>query len=390
MSKIDDMIKNLCPDGVEYKPLGETCFYPKQGIDFNSLDENSYVGVENLLKNKSGKTKSAFLPKTGCPIEYLRNDILIGNIRPYLKKIWIADNNGGTNGDVVLIRIKKEYVNLLLPPFLYYLLSSDSFFEYDTQYSRGAKMPRGDRDMIAKYPIPLPPLPIQEEIVKILYGFTRLEAELEAELEVRKKQYEYYCDKLLSFEGMNMSQPGEIRLMAVSELCDISRGRVMSKKFLSDNPGNYPVYSSQTANDGVLGRISTFDYDGEYLTWTTDGANAGSVFHRKGKFSITNVCGLLRVKHAMVLPRYLFYILKKTAPSAVNSGMGNPKLMSNMMGMIKIPVPAIKEQERIVSILDKFDALVNDFTIGLPAALTARRQQYEYYRDRLLSFKKRA
>ena len=68
MSKIDDMIKNLCPDGVEYKPLGEICFYPKQGIDFDTLDENSYVGVENLLKNKRGKTISAYVPKTGCPI----------------------------------------------------------------------------------------------------------------------------------------------------------------------------------------------------------------------------------------------------------------------------------------------------------------------------------
>ena len=160
----------------------------------------------------------------------------------------------------------------------------------------------------------------------------------------------------------------------------------MSKKYLSENAGDYPVYSSQTANEGIFGRISTFDYNGEYLTWTTDGANAGSVFHRNGKFSITNVCGLLRVKNEMVLPRYLFYILKKTAPSAVNSGMGNPKLMSNVMALIKVPIPAIKEQERIVSILDKFDALVNDLTSGLPAELAARRQQYEYYRDRLLSF----
>ena len=81
----------------------------------------------------------------------------------------------------------------------------------------------------------------------------------------------------------------------VGDICDISRGRVMSKDYIRENEGEYPVYSSQTENNGELGRISTFDFDGEYLTWTTDGANAGTVFYRNGKFSITNVCGLLRV-----------------------------------------------------------------------------------------------
>ncbi len=160
----------------------------------------------------------------------------------------------------------------------------------------------------------------------------------------------------------------------------------MSKEYIRDHSGMYPVYSSQTADDGVFGKIDSFDYEGEYLTWTTDGANAGSVFYRSGQFSITNVCGLLKVKTPSVLPQYLFYILKKIAPAYVNSGMGNPKLMSNVMGTIKVPVPSMEEQQRIVSILDRFDALVNDLTSGLPAEIKARRQQYEYYRDKLLTF----
>ena len=79
-------------------------------------------------------------------------------------------------------------------------------------------------------------------------------------------------------------------------LVELSRGRVMSKEYLAENAGKHPVYSSQTANNGEIGRINTFDYDGEFITWTTDGANAGTVFHRTGKFSITNVCGLIKVK----------------------------------------------------------------------------------------------
>lgn len=160
----------------------------------------------------------------------------------------------------------------------------------------------------------------------------------------------------------------------------------MSKDYLTENAGEFPVYSSQTANDGVFGRIKSYDYDGEYLTWTTDGANAGSVFFRTGKFSITNVCGLLKVKDSEVNPRYLYYALGGVAKKYVSSGMGNPKLMSNVMAGIKIQLPTIKEQNRVVSILDNFDKLVNDISEGLPAELKARRQQYEYYRNKLLTF----
>ena len=96
---------------------------------------------------------------------------------------------------------------------------------------------------------------------------------------------------------------------SVSEIAKICRGQVMSKDFLRDNAGEYPVYSSQTENDGMLGKITTYMFDGEYLTWTTDGANAGTVFYRKGKFSVTNVCGVIDVTDETILTKYLFYVL---------------------------------------------------------------------------------
>ena len=137
-----------------------------------------------------------------------------------------------------------------------------------------------------------------------------------------------------------------------------------------------------------MGLISEYAYDGEYLTWTTDGANAGTVFYRNGRFNITNVCGLLKSKSNNINIRYLYFILGITADKYVSRGMGNPKLMSNVMGSIKIPVPPMEEQERIVAILDKFEALCNDLTSGLPAEIQARHKQYEYYRDKLLTFEK--
>ncbi|KXB64599.1 type I restriction modification DNA specificity domain protein [Parvimonas sp. KA00067] len=175
--------------------------------------------------------------------------------------------------------------------------------------------------------------------------------------------------------------PEGVEYRRVDEICDISRGKVMSKDFIQANEGEYPVYSSQTENDGELGRISSYAYDGEYLTWTTDGANAGSVFYRKGKFSITNVCGLLKVNREDVLTRYIFHTLQVEAPKYVNKGMGNPKLMSNVMSGIKLPVPPLEVQREIVHILDSFTLL----TAELTAELTARKKQYEYYRDKLLN-----
>ena len=162
----------------------------------------------------------------------------------------------------------------------------------------------------------------------------------------------------------------------IDEICDISRGRVMSKDYIQANQGEYPVYLSQTENDGELGKISSFDYEGEYLTWTTDGANAGSIFYRNGKFSITNVCGLLRVNKDYVITRYIYHSLQIEAPKYVNKGMGNPKLMSNVMARIKLAVPPLEVQREIVRILDSFTLLT--------AELTARKKQYEYYRDELL------
>ena len=162
----------------------------------------------------------------------------------------------------------------------------------------------------------------------------------------------------------------------------LSRGKVMSKQFLEENKGEYPVYSSQTANNGEIGRISGFEYDGEYITWTTDGANAGTVFYRKGKFSITNVCGLVEINSDQLLTKFVYYYLTISTKKYVSSGMGNPKLMSNVMRKIKIPILPLEIQEKIVQILDKF----TDYVTELTSELTSRKKQYSYYRDKLLSF----
>ena len=207
-SKLDKLTQQYCPDGVATVPLGEVAHYAKTRIDASEMNENNYVGVENLLQEKKGKTIASSVPASGSVIAFECGDVLIGNIRPYLKKIWLADCNGGTNGDVLTVQINDR--SFLMPEFLYYVLSSDQFFLYDMQNSKGAKMPRGSKEAVMKYTIPVPPLPVQSEIVRILDNFDAICSDLNiglpAEIEARQKQYEFYRDKLLTFKESTNGQ----------------------------------------------------------------------------------------------------------------------------------------------------------------------------------------
>ncbi len=177
--------------------------YSKTRIAANELTHEHYVGVDNLLQNKQGKTTSSYVPTTGKLTRYEVGDILLGNIRPYLKKIWRATNVGGTSGDVLVVRINESEKNNLSSSFLYYLLASDGFFDYSMQSAKGAKMPRGDKAAIMKYKIPVPEIAEQKRIVTILDKFDALVNDistgLPAELSARRSQYEYYRGKLLTF-----------------------------------------------------------------------------------------------------------------------------------------------------------------------------------------------
>jgi type I restriction enzyme S subunit len=187
-----------------WKTLGEICMYSKTRIPATNLDHDNYVGVDNLLQNCVGKMTSNYVPEIGNFTCYESDDILLGNIRPHLKKIWHADRRGGTNGDVLVIRIKDAQKEHLNPRYLYQVLANDKFFDYNMQNAKGAKMPRGSKAAIMNYKIPIPSLSEQNRIVSILDKFNTLVSDisegLPAEIAARRKQYEHYRDKLLSFK----------------------------------------------------------------------------------------------------------------------------------------------------------------------------------------------
>lgn len=192
---------NVGGQEVEWKKMSEVSFYPKTRIDASELSDNSYIGVENLLKDKLGRTDSTVKPE-GSVIQFVEKDILIGNIRPYLRKIWKSDCKGGTNGDVLCIRVKVP--SEVSADYLFHILSSEKFFLYDIKNSKGAKMPRGDKSAVMDFEIPIPSLEEQYRIVSILDRFesltTSLQSGLPAEISARRQQYEYYRDKLLTFK----------------------------------------------------------------------------------------------------------------------------------------------------------------------------------------------
>lgn len=394
MSQIDQLMAKLAQKGTRHVLMSEVAGYSPTRIDAEYLDETSFVGVDNLVADKGGRVDASYLPNTARLTAYEPGDVLLGNIRPYLKKVWLATNAGGCSGDVLAVRIKDEFRPDLLPEFLYYLLSSDEFFTYNMQHAKGAKMPRGNKPAILGYRIPVPPLDVQHEIVRILDQFTQLEAELEAELEARRVQLAYYRGSALG------EQRTDIKTAVLGDIADFKYGftdkaaDVGTHRFLRITDINA---QGKLSVDGAK-FVSAGDAASEYVVRPGDllMARTGATY---GKTMLVDVDDpavyasfliRIRFKESQMLPAYYWHYAQSAAywtqANSLVSKAGQPQFNANALKKVRVPMPSLEEQRRIVDTLDKFDALVNDITIGLPAELAARRKQYEYYRDKLLTF----
>jgi type I restriction enzyme, S subunit len=169
------------------------------------------------------------------------------------------------------------------------------------------------------------------------------------------KKYDSYKDSGVEWIGEIPSHWG---YSIVGRHFEIGRGRVISKIEIEDNKGEFPVYSSQTTNNGELGKINTYDFDGEYVTWTTDGVHTGTCFYRKGKFNTTNVCGMLSIRNTPYSLPFLSFFLNQVTRPYVRIDI-NPKLMNNMMSEIPLVLPPIHEQQQIVQFLDTKTSLID-------------------------------
>ena len=382
MPKLDKLIRELCSDGVKVFRLEEIAHYAKTRIDCKTINEDNYVGVENLLQNKAGKTKATSVPTTGMVIAYQKNDILIGNIRPYLRKVWLADCEGGTNGDVLTVQI--EDTEKVIPQFLYYVLSSEKFFLYDIQNSKGAKMPRGSKDAVMKFEVPLPHLDVQREIVRMLDSYTEsvveLQRQLTAELTARKTQYAYYRDKLLQYKMPTKEYE-------VGEICEVSAGGDVPKEHFSKEKSEQykvPVISNGCGINAFYGYTDAARVDKPAVTVAARGTIGYAEYRDYPYFPIIRLITLIPRDDKQLNAKYLYYSLEGRHYKVPTSGI--PQLTVPVIKKEKVSIPPLDVQNRIVNVLDNFEKICSDLNIGLPAEIEARQKQYEYYRDKLLTF----
>ncbi|MHC1705916.1 MAG: restriction endonuclease subunit S [Bacteroidales bacterium] len=409
MSNVEELIQQLCPNGVMFVELGKLgIFYGgltgKSKIDFENGNAK-FITYMNVFSNIAVKTDiDDYVKISGHENQ---NEVKFGDVL-FTGSSETPDECGMSS---VLNEMIDEplYLNsfcfgfrlndkrLFLPDFLKYLFRDVQVRKQIGQTASGVTRFNISKKRFAKIQIPIPPLPIQQEIVNILDKFTSLEAELEAELEARKKQYEYYRNALLNFEGKEVEWKtlGEVCLKTENikwkenqnsffqyiDLSSVSRENNKITETQIINSENAPSRAQQIVNkdDVIFG--TTRPTLKRYSLVTSEYNN---------QICSTGFC-VLRANKEILLSKFLFFILTTSAfynyIEFNQEGAGYPSISNSAVKKFPIPIPSITEQHRIVGILDKFDALVNDISIGLPAEKVARRKQYEYYRGKLLDFK---
>ena len=365
MSKIEKLIKELCPDGVEHKKMCEimkNISPPKKITKNDYLTDGKYPILDQGQKFIVGYTndEKSIMPED----EY----IIFGDHTCEIKYINMSFSQGADG-----IKILKTVNKHNMCKFIYYAFKKLNFLPIGYQRHWN----------IAKdLTIPIPPLPIQEEIVRILDKFTQLEAELEAELEARKKQYEYYRNNLLSFDADFVEREYLLynKKKRIGDFAKILYG----KDYRALPEGNIPVYGT----GGIINYVGRYIFNKSSIILPRKGS-LKNVFYCEKHFWATDTTFYLEIDETVVRPKYLYYFLLTQKLEDLNIAGGVPSLTREDIIRIYVPIPSLETQEQIVEILDRFDMLVNDLRSGLPAEINARRKQYEYYRDKLLSFREK-
>ena len=418
MSKLQELINKLCPNGVEYKPLAEVFemrngYTPsKNNPDFweggtipwfrmDDIRENGRILSDSIQHITPSAIKGKGLFEANSFI--LATTATIGE-----HALIIADSLA--NQQFTNLKVRKSLSNLLVTKFIYYyMFIVDDFCKRNTNVSGFASV---DMDKLKKMPFPVPPIEVQEEIVRILDSFSDYAAELQAELQARKQQYEYYRNLLLTFNpsaygcGTDDEQKDGVttwgghnykiqwkKLGEIGNICMCKR----ILKHQTNTKSGIPFYKIGTFGKVADSYISedlfmeykkkySFPQKGEILISASGTIGRAVIYDGEDAYFQDSNIVWINNDESMVLNKYLYYFYQIVDWNV--EGGTIKRLYNTNLSNTPIPIPPLELQEKIVAILDRFETLVNDLTNGLPAEIAAVKDQYEYYRNKLLTFKK--
>ena len=401
MSRLDELIAQLCPDGVEYKKLGEFATVSRGG----SFQKKDFVenGVPCIHYGQIYTRYGLYADKTFTFIseecaknqkKALHGDIVMAvtseNIEDVCKCIaWLGEDGVAVSGHSAIIHHNQN------PKYLMYWLHTEMFFAQKRKIAHGTKVIEVTPDKLLDVVIPVPPLPVQQEIVRILDSFTALTAELTAELTARQKQYAYYADRLLLGIG---NQYPKVELGSIANFMygftDKARDNgdtrfiritdIMDNGTLSQNDAKYinisPESKKYILHKGDIVMARTGATYGKTLFIPDDTPSVFASFLIK-----------IQLDNTKILNRYYWHFAQSNlywdqAKKLVSTG-GQPQFNTGAISRVRIPMPTILEQKHVIDVLDKLEGISSNLHDGLPAEITARQKQYEYYRDKLLTFK---
>ena len=378
--------------GASPRPISNYITFEEDGVNWIKIGdvnpESKYVEKTKEKITLEGVKKSRIVKKGDL---ILSNSMSFG--RPY-----IVNQKGCIHDGWILI---SDYQTSYSTDFLYYLLTSNKVQKYMRDNVISGTVQNLNTDIVKNIEIPLLSLEVQKRIVEVLDNFEKicndLNIGLPAEIEARQKQYEFYRNFLLTFKIENCTLPKTrqdktrqdiIKLfMYIFGYIELELGEILKIKNGSDykkfNIGNIPVYGS----GGIINYIDTYIYDKESVLIPRKGS-IGNLFYVDKPFWTVDTIFYTVIDKDVVIPKYLYYYLSKMNLEKLNTAGGVPSLTQTVLNKILIPLPPLEEQQRIVDILDRFDKLCNDISEGLSAEIEAKQKQYEYYREKLLTFKK--
>ena len=386
MSRLNELIQELCPDGVEFKKIHDVAEVGTGCCNGNEAEDGGVYPF--FVRSQNVKAKNDFQYDEEAII--IPGEGGIGDIFHYVNGKYALHQR------VYRIHFIDKTINA---KFIYYYMKSN-FKSFILKKAVSATVTSIRKPMIEKFEIPIPPLDVQNEIVRILDTFTSHAAELQAELQARKEQYEYYRNKLLTFDKDDKN----VKWMKLGEIGTFIRGNGLQKKDFTETGFPCIHYGQIHTHYGTFAD-TTISHTSFVLAEKLRKASYGDLVIATTSEDVDGVCkacawlgendvavsGDAYIYKHNQNPKYISYLFQTKRfyeyKRKASVGAKVVRVSGDSMKNFIFPIPSISEQTRIVSILDKFEALVNDLTEGLPAEIAAVQEQYEYYRNKLLTFK---